>query len=152
MTWRQRNGGESRRMKDRKWEEFRGRRRQRCEAHEIKEMEGMKNVPSPRAGICLLKVAYCSSAESLHGDLLLCFDANESPSLFSKWLSPSLQAAAAWRSLPAVTSNSQPQVADLLPEQHRPNQLCVCGRGQLLLPPCTHTIKVKSWRDSWSLI
>lgn len=53
----------------------------------------------PRAGICLLEAAppslYCSSAERLLNDLLFCFDANENQSLFSKWLSPSLQAAAA---------------------------------------------------------
>lgn len=80
-----------------------------------------KNVPSSKLSGHLFAWScsplYRSSAVSLHNDLLLCFDANESQSLSSKWLSPSLQAATTECSLPAITSNSQPQVADLLPKQ-----------------------------------
>lgn len=69
---------------------------------------------------------------------------------FSKWLSPSLQAATTECSLPAITSNSQPQVADLLPKHHWMNKVWVLGRGSAGLSSFSalpHRTKVRSWKQ-----
>lgn len=139
MKWGQRNKAEGKRKE-------RDVRLEKWKHTEIKERrdKGRMFLPLSRylfAWSC--SAAFCSSAASLHGDLLLCFDANESQSLVFKWLSPSLHAAAAERSLPAVSSNSQLQVADLLPKHHRMDKLCVCcvclGGGKYSHPPPTQS-------------
>lgn len=127
--------------------------------HRDERKEGIKKECSfPRAGICLLEAApLCPVAPRRASTMIYCFVLMQMKAgvFFSKRLPTPLQAAAPERSLPAITSNSQPQVADSLLKQHCLRKPCVCvcmlcvfffwGRSLVYLapPPHTHTHRIK---------